>query len=301
MPLLMRYDLVLFYLLTFFFLSHKNAGHQELCRSTKYMMLHVRDCPGTTATFDVCPFPWCRKVKHLLYHLVTCSDTNTCMLCSSLQLSRNMRHLHGLNRHRGEKYHAAIVARAKDAPKPVMTENKKTTDGGVSPTLSSDSNVQPVATSNAILHADTTASTSPDKIVAISDDEGKTEGTQVVASFVQIGDQISPVDAAMVEFSLSPDATENEISSTGIECSCDEVGPAKIFCSTKDGEASLPITNGYEATAVGDKASLTATMETEESSYVTTKTVNVHTATSATNPVTDNEVPSKSLAESDVF
>ena len=57
------------------------------------MMLHVRDCPGTTLIGDVCPFPWCRKVKHMLYHLVSCQSPNTCLICSPTDLNG----MHGLN------------------------------------------------------------------------------------------------------------------------------------------------------------------------------------------------------------
>jgi TAZ zinc finger len=81
-------------------LRHKNAKQRNVCKSTKFMMLHVRDCPGTTASFDVCPFPWCRKVKHLLYHLVSCSQPTICAICSPTSLSPEMRNLARLNKHR---------------------------------------------------------------------------------------------------------------------------------------------------------------------------------------------------------
>jgi TAZ zinc finger len=64
------------------------------------MMLHTRDCPGTTSTGDICPFPWCRKVKHLLYHLVSCERQSTCSICSTTGLSRNIRGLMALSEHR---------------------------------------------------------------------------------------------------------------------------------------------------------------------------------------------------------
>ena len=73
------------------------------------MMLHVRDCPGTTASFDVCPFPWCRKVKHLLYHLVSCTDPDHCTICNGSMLPMSMRRLHCLNAHRGRQYHSALA------------------------------------------------------------------------------------------------------------------------------------------------------------------------------------------------
>jgi len=78
-------------------------------------MLHVRDCPGTTASFDVCPFPWCRKVKHLLYHLVSCTEGENCNICSGTLLPKSMLLLQCLNEHRGEKYQKALVAKAKSA------------------------------------------------------------------------------------------------------------------------------------------------------------------------------------------
>lgn len=76
---------------------HQNPSHRDTCRSMKWMMLHVRDCPGTTATFDVCPFPWCRKMKHFLYHLVTCLDQERCQICSAEELKGNLAALRGLN------------------------------------------------------------------------------------------------------------------------------------------------------------------------------------------------------------
>ena len=84
--------------------QHKCEKQQEVCRSVRWMMLHVRDCPGTTSTFDVCPFPWCRKVKHLLYHLVTCVKGEQCQICGTPELSPNLQRLRGLNDHLLQKY-----------------------------------------------------------------------------------------------------------------------------------------------------------------------------------------------------
>lgn len=92
---------------------HKNAEQRDVCKSTKWMMLHVRDCPGTTSTFDVCPFPWCRKVKHLLYHLVSCQEPDTCSICSPKDVNDNMAKLKGLNEHRLKQYRDKLVARMK--------------------------------------------------------------------------------------------------------------------------------------------------------------------------------------------
>lgn len=93
--------------------QHKSEKHKEVCRATKYMMLHVRDCPGTTATCDVCPFPWCRKVKHLLYHLVSCEKPDQCAICSPKDLPKGLQGLVGLNAHRTKKNREKLIALAK--------------------------------------------------------------------------------------------------------------------------------------------------------------------------------------------
>jgi hypothetical protein len=92
---------------------HKSEKEKDICRSTKYMMLHVRDCPGTTSTFDVCPFPWCRKVKHLLYHLVSCSEPDQCSICSPKDLPKGLEGLVGLNAHRMKGHRERMIAAAK--------------------------------------------------------------------------------------------------------------------------------------------------------------------------------------------
>merc|ERR1712129_630398 len=87
---------------------HQSAKHRNVCHSTKYLMLHIRDCSGLLSNGDVCPFPWCRKVKHLLYHLVSCdsgSDGEKCTICCpENQLSPNMSALMGLNTYRRNKF-----------------------------------------------------------------------------------------------------------------------------------------------------------------------------------------------------
>lgn len=89
---------------------HKSEKLKDVCRSIKYMMLHVRDCPGTTSTYDVCPFPWCRKVKHLLYHLVSCEEPDQCRICSPKELPKGLKGLVGLNAHRMKKHRERLLA-----------------------------------------------------------------------------------------------------------------------------------------------------------------------------------------------
>ena len=93
--------------------NHKLTRHRDVCRSTKFMMLHVRDCPGTTASFDVCPFPWCRKVKHLLYHLVSCETPESCRICSPSHLSESLKNLSGLNKFRVKKHRQRMMSALK--------------------------------------------------------------------------------------------------------------------------------------------------------------------------------------------
>lgn len=79
-------------------------------------MLHVRDCPGTTSTFDVCPFPWCRKTKHLLYHLVSCDNPATCQICSPVNLNTNMKALRGLSYYRLKKQRQCLLVANQKQP-----------------------------------------------------------------------------------------------------------------------------------------------------------------------------------------
>lgn len=87
------------------------------------MMLHVRDCPGTTSTYDICPFPWCRKVKHMLYHLVSCTKPKECSICCPNDMPTSLVTLRGLNEFRHKKHRerraagmAAAAAAAKAKP-----------------------------------------------------------------------------------------------------------------------------------------------------------------------------------------
>jgi hypothetical protein len=61
---------------------HMSEKHQAVCKSVKYLMLHVRDCDGRTLDGEVCGFSWCRPCKHLLGHLVRCYEAEKCQICS---------------------------------------------------------------------------------------------------------------------------------------------------------------------------------------------------------------------------
>lgn len=98
--------------------QHKSREHKEVCRSVKWMMLHVRDCPGTTSNYDVCPFPWCRKIKHLLFHLVSCREPETCKICAPADHGRNLLYLQAMNDHRMQLYRQRLLAKFVPPPAP---------------------------------------------------------------------------------------------------------------------------------------------------------------------------------------
>jgi len=109
---------------------HKTAKARDACTNVKLMMLHVRDCPGTTPSYDICPYPWCRKTKHLLYHLVSCEDSDQCKICSPVDITGNLQALEGLNRFRHkkqkEKQAAASLSAATSALKSPNNKNGTT-------------------------------------------------------------------------------------------------------------------------------------------------------------------------------
>ncbi len=82
---------------------HTDPKTKRICTSVKFLMLHVRDCPGTTSTNDICPYPWCRKTKHLLYHLVSCENPDQCKICTPEHLTPQLKQLKGLSSFRRKK------------------------------------------------------------------------------------------------------------------------------------------------------------------------------------------------------
>jgi|AntRauTorckE5430_2_1112549.scaffolds.fasta_scaffold00979_4 hypothetical protein len=108
---------------------HKHQNVSDTCTNVKYMMLHVRDCPGTTPSYDICPYPWCRKTKHLLYHLVSCDSPATCKICSPTEISENLRALKGLNSFRSQKRREFVSDHI--ASQRAFAKAVKSTDGGL--------------------------------------------------------------------------------------------------------------------------------------------------------------------------
>ncbi len=62
--------------------QHEAGPQAELCRTVKFLMLHVRDCDGKTLDGEACAFSWCRPCKVLLGHLVRCYDGDKCAICN---------------------------------------------------------------------------------------------------------------------------------------------------------------------------------------------------------------------------
>lgn len=119
-----------------FLCRHKTKEARDICTSIKFLMLHVRDCPGTTSTYDICPYPWCRKTKHLLYHLVSCLEPDKCKICTPEFLSPQMKQLRGLNRFRRKKQQECIKIPAttsstngKTSTKPASTTSNRINQG----------------------------------------------------------------------------------------------------------------------------------------------------------------------------
>jgi TAZ zinc finger len=61
---------------------HASPKHAEICRSTKFLMLHLRDCSGYDLGGKCCVFPWCLPCKRMLQHLTHCYDPSTCAVCN---------------------------------------------------------------------------------------------------------------------------------------------------------------------------------------------------------------------------
>lgn len=61
---------------------HASAKHAEICKSTKFLMLHIRDCKGTDMHGRDCLFSWCAPCKKMLRHLTTCKEASACAVCN---------------------------------------------------------------------------------------------------------------------------------------------------------------------------------------------------------------------------
>lgn len=76
---------------------HNSAKHAEICRSTKFLMLHIRDCSGVDIHGRPCRFPWCLPCKRMLQHLTHCYDPQSCSVCNPWSLPDAFAQLKSLN------------------------------------------------------------------------------------------------------------------------------------------------------------------------------------------------------------
>ena len=77
--------------------KHESFGQREICRATKFLMLHIRDCDGKLLDGSDCCFSWCKACKNLLTHLVSCVDQDKCIVCNSKDLPSKIDELKGVN------------------------------------------------------------------------------------------------------------------------------------------------------------------------------------------------------------
>lgn len=80
--------------------EHKSDQLSEVCQSTKFLMLHVRDCPGVDASGNTCRYSWCQPTKKMLRHLTRCFEPSTCGICTAASVSDSFAHLCKLNNSR---------------------------------------------------------------------------------------------------------------------------------------------------------------------------------------------------------
>jgi len=81
---------------------HKSVQHAAVCKSTKFLMLHIRDCSSNDFQSCLCKFSWCRPGKRMLDHLTHCYDPASCVVCSPTHsLPEAFVQLRGINASRG--------------------------------------------------------------------------------------------------------------------------------------------------------------------------------------------------------
>lgn len=79
---------------------HVSQKHADVCKSTKFLMLHIRDCNGIDIYGNNCKFPWCLPCKKMLQHLTKCPEPAKCEICNPFTLPESFQQLQALNRHR---------------------------------------------------------------------------------------------------------------------------------------------------------------------------------------------------------
>lgn len=78
--------------------SHASAKHADICKSTKFLMLHIRDCKGVDIHGRECQLPWCQPCKRMLKHLTQCFTPDSCTVCNPWRLPNSYEQLRTLNK-----------------------------------------------------------------------------------------------------------------------------------------------------------------------------------------------------------
>lgn len=76
---------------------HKSEKLTSICRSTKLLMLHIRDCHCIN---NECQVSWCHAVKKLVFHTTRCYENTTCSVCMPTSLPDHISSLHIMNHQR---------------------------------------------------------------------------------------------------------------------------------------------------------------------------------------------------------
>ncbi len=82
--------------------SHSLKKHSEICKSTKYLMLHIRDCNGVDVHGRECQYSWCYPCKFMLRHLSNCFHQESCKICNPWNLSESFKQLKRINDQRAK-------------------------------------------------------------------------------------------------------------------------------------------------------------------------------------------------------
>ena len=85
---------------------HSSKKHSEICKSTKYLMLHIRDCNGIDVHGRECQYSWCYPCKFMLRHLSNCFHQESCRICNPWNLSESYKQLKRINDQRSKDVRA---------------------------------------------------------------------------------------------------------------------------------------------------------------------------------------------------
>jgi hypothetical protein len=120
--------------------THKHPQHAGVCRSTKFLMLHLRDCPGSDLSGRDCKMPWCKAGKRMLDHLSHCHAGLECDVCNPRAVSLLCPSLAQLKRVNEERGYVLTDSFSKSCSDPMNLSGPECLEcgGGTSSLLLSD-------------------------------------------------------------------------------------------------------------------------------------------------------------------